>query len=72
MPLRPHKGETKDKFMSRCMSELSKSPTQRPQDQKVAICMSYWRKGHYSETEIQEIIDWYIENIGYCKECDKK
>lgn len=71
IPVRPRKGEPKDKFMSRCMSELSKSPTQRPQDQKVAICMSYWRKGPFSETEIEDIIDWFAEEIGYCKECNQ-
>lgn len=43
MPIRPHKGEDKDTFISRCMHELSQSDTERPQDQMVAICMSAWR-----------------------------
>lgn len=70
MPIQPHKGETQDQFMSRCMSELAKSTTKRPQKQKVAICMSAWRKGHYSETQLKEIVDWYLESRK-CKECNK-
>lgn len=54
------------------MSELSKAPTKRPQDQKVAICMSYWRKGPFSETEMKEVIDWFAESVGYCKECHEE
>ena len=43
MPIRPRSGEEKDAFISRCMKELSESDTDRPQDQKVAICMTAWR-----------------------------
>jgi HK97 family phage major capsid protein/HK97 family phage prohead protease len=43
MPLTPHKDEKEDAFMSRCMTELGKSDTSRPQKQKVAICMNAWR-----------------------------
>jgi HK97 family phage prohead protease/HK97 family phage major capsid protein len=47
MPIKPHKGETQDAFVSRCMHELSSADaTERPQDQKVAICMSAWRDAH--------------------------
>jgi HK97 family phage prohead protease len=49
MPIKPHKGESQSDFMGRCMHELGQSDTERPQDQKVAICMSAWRDAHGGE-----------------------
>lgn len=46
MPIKPHKGESQSDFMARCMHELSQSDTERPNEQKVAICMSAWRDAH--------------------------
>ena len=46
MPIKPHKGEDQSAFMARCMHELGQSDTKRPQEQKVAICMSAWRDAH--------------------------
>jgi len=47
MPITPHKGESQGDFMARCMHELSSAgATARPQDQKVAICMTAWREEH--------------------------
>jgi HK97 family phage prohead protease len=43
MPLKPRKGETQDAFTARCMTELNQSGTDRPQEQKVAICLQAWR-----------------------------
>jgi HK97 family phage prohead protease len=49
MPIKPHKGESQSDFMGRCMHELGQSDTDRPQDQKVAICMDAWREAHGGE-----------------------
>jgi HK97 family phage major capsid protein/HK97 family phage prohead protease len=46
MPIKPRKGEEKPAFMQRCMDELGQSDTERPQDQKVAICLNAWREAH--------------------------
>lgn len=48
MPMKPHKGESQDAFMSRCMSETygPDAPADRTQEQAVAICMNYWREAH--------------------------
>jgi HK97 family phage prohead protease len=45
MPMKPHKGESKDDFMGRCVPELmgANGGTKRPQDQAVAACESIWR-----------------------------
>jgi HK97 family phage prohead protease len=41
MPMKPHKGESKDDFISRCMSETFTGD--RTQEQALAICHQYWR-----------------------------
>lgn len=47
MPVpKPKKGEPKDEFISRCMHEVSQSTTDRPVEQRVAICMNAWRAEH--------------------------
>ena len=46
MPLpKPHKDETQDDFMGRCMHEAfgSDAPSDRTQEQAVAMCMQAWR-----------------------------
>ena len=42
------KGESKNEFMSRCISELIKVDTNRSKDQIIAICGSTWREGRKS------------------------
>lgn len=42
MPTPPRDGETKEEFMSRCMSVMKNED--KPQEQKIAICFSMWRK----------------------------
>ena len=52
MPLpKPHKGESKDDFISRCMHEAygPDAPPDRTQEQAVAMCMSAWRQEHGGE-----------------------
>jgi HK97 family phage prohead protease len=50
MPMKPHKGESQSDFMARCMPEtIGTGDNKRPQDQAVAICMSYWREEHGGE-----------------------
>jgi HK97 family phage prohead protease/HK97 family phage major capsid protein len=49
MPLpRPHKDEKQDAFMARCMHEAygSDAPSDRTQEQAVAMCFSQWREAH--------------------------
>jgi len=42
MPIpKPHKDETKDEFISRCME--TDSMKEYPQDQRLAVCYSNWR-----------------------------
>jgi HK97 family phage prohead protease/HK97 family phage major capsid protein len=49
--MKPHKGESQDDFISRCMSEVygADAPDDRTQEQAVAICMGYWREEHGGE-----------------------
>jgi hypothetical protein len=45
MPLpTPNKGEDKDKFISRCMSNGVMKKEFPEQEQRVAVCHSQWRK----------------------------
>ena len=47
MPIgKPREGESQTAWMARCMHELGKSETDRPQDQMVAICLNAWRSKH--------------------------
>jgi HK97 family phage prohead protease/HK97 family phage major capsid protein len=49
MPLpKPKAGEKQDAFMSRCMSEAygTGAPSDRTQEQAVAMCFSAWREAH--------------------------
>jgi len=57
MPLpKPHKGEAQDAFMSRCMHEAygSDAPSDRTQEQAVAMCFSAWRDAHGGEPPKKE------------------
>lgn len=49
MPIpKPHKDETKDEFVSRCMSELN---SEYPDEEKrVGICYSSWDNAKFSES----------------------
>lgn len=42
MPLKPRKGEKRNAFVSRAISELSHADPKRPNLQNVAIAYSYW------------------------------
>jgi hypothetical protein len=46
MPTPPKEGETREQFVSRCMSFMHKEKSDRPKPQQVAICFSMWRKAH--------------------------
>lgn len=54
MPIRPHEDEDQTAFMRRCMRELIDSPTKRPRDQMVAICLSAWREGPAKQEEMSD------------------
>jgi len=57
MPIpNPKKDESKDAYISRCMSALKSE--KRPHDQKVAICHQKWRdKGKKKSSEPKDLID---------------
>jgi HK97 family phage prohead protease/HK97 family phage major capsid protein len=42
MPMKPHKGESQDDFMKRCVPDLM-GDGKREQDQAVAACLTIWR-----------------------------
>ena len=42
MPAPPKPGESKDEFMSRCMAYMAENESDRPRDQRAAICNSMW------------------------------
>jgi HK97 family phage prohead protease len=42
--LKPHKAESQDDFVSRCMSDLKDSDPDRPNEQRLAMCFSAWRE----------------------------
>jgi HK97 family phage major capsid protein len=46
MPLpTPHAGEEESKFIERCMHAMAETDPDRPQDQRLAICYSQYKKG---------------------------
>ena len=45
----PHPNESKEKFIPRCISTLSKLDPNKPQKQVVAICHSEWKRKKLSE-----------------------
>lgn len=47
MPVNPHKGETEQEFISRCIGEEISGGYE--QDQAAAICYGYWRKDNMSK-----------------------
>jgi len=53
MPTPPKKGESKDKFISRCISYIVKKEG-KPQKQAIAICNSMWRRRKMNENEDNE------------------
>jgi len=59
------KRESKSAFMDRCMHEITNnSDTKRNQDQRVAICLTYYNK-QANEGEIEDKIDMMLhENCG--------
>lgn len=53
---KPRKGEGKNEFISRCVSQLIKEEG-REQKQALAICYSYWRR---KDESIEESIDKFL------------
>lgn len=54
MPIKPSSGETKDEFISRCMSEESSAfPNQ---DQRFAVCINYWKKRNSMKSTQQRVL----------------
>lgn len=47
MPLpKPRTGESQDDFMGRCMGDSNVQQDFPKQPQRVAVCMSQWRRAH--------------------------
>lgn len=45
MPIpKPRAGENRGAFVSRCISQLADEDPQTPNEQRVAICFSAWRR----------------------------
>lgn len=56
MPVKPRKNEDEETFISRCMSEEKESFPQ--QDQRLAVCYSYWsKKDEMSSEDITDDLD---------------
>ena len=56
MPVpKPDAGESKDHFIGRCVSFLADEDPEMPNDQRVAICFSQWRKKDESESIMNRI-----------------
>ena len=63
MPLpKPKDGEKQDAFMQRCMSEAygSDAPSDRTQEQAVAMCFSQWREAHGGKKPSDKMMPFYI------------
>lgn len=55
MPIKPAKNETEQEFISRCMSvEKDALPEQ---DQRLAVCYSYWTKEGMTTEDIEDVED---------------
>jgi len=46
---KPRKGEPKDKFISRCISAVSKEHPSWARKKVIAVCHDYWRRRHKNE-----------------------
>jgi HK97 family phage prohead protease/HK97 family phage major capsid protein len=55
MPMKPHKGESQDDFMGRCVPEMM-GDGKRDQDQAVAACLQIWRDNK-KEATMSEFAD---------------
>lgn len=62
MPLpTPKKGEDKDKFISRCMSNPQSKKDFPNQKQRVAVCHTQWRRKSKSIAErLKELSQWFF------------
>lgn len=54
MPVNVKEGESQQEYISRCMSQLAKTDSDRPQKQRAAMCYSKWRE--HSGDDIEDII----------------
>ena len=65
------KKESKSEFMDRCMHEITNnSDTKRNQDQRVAICLSYYSK-QANENEIIDKMNLLLQEEDKCPEGEK-
>ena len=59
----PRPKEDRQKFVSRCISQLHDVDPKRPQKQIIAICYDAWRKRKRTVQETKEIVEWYEAKI---------
>lgn len=61
----PRAGESKDKFVSRCISYMSNEKPNMSKDQRVAVCFSLWKQHKKKEdSELKRMMKAFIENEG--------
>jgi HK97 family phage prohead protease/HK97 family phage major capsid protein len=82
MPMKPHKGESQQDFMARCVPEMiGTGDDKRPQEQAVAICMDIWRNKDKTKQDADELdpsdydtyedfMDDCIDQLGDQDACD--
>ena len=66
MPVpKPHEGEDKNEFISRCISTLTKEDPDRPKDQIAAICYDSWRD---NSKNARSLYDELVERFNKIRE----
>jgi len=59
----PRKGEPKDKFISRCISAVSKEHPSWKHDKVVAVCHEYWKRRHKNEEVFTDEAQFIFEPV---------
>lgn len=69
MPVpKPRSGEDRKVFISRCISFVAKESPDRPQEQRIAMCYTSWRK-HTGQKQLSKedlcalVADLLVESI---------
>lgn len=55
MPVKPKPSETKEEFISRCISHEMNKNTDMLNDQAAAICYKYWDEEHMENAKYYKI-----------------
>lgn len=60
---KPRKGEPKDKFISRCISQVSDEHPKWSHDKVVAVCHNIWRRRHKNEEMFTDEVQFMFEPV---------